>query len=476
MIESHLLPELFLGGGLAATLVALVLQTRGTHRLKQAKAAVEEQSERARQRAELERYANRAAESEARHLVERRLPAVVDVEARGHPGVVVPGLLEPDLKGTPVDTAYSAAEDLVREAVAITRESIGRDARAGVRGIADEAQTYLVRLQMKIDEELDKYPSAGAYHQSLTDIDHFATRALHTLQRLRILAGSWPGVQRANCTFREIVESARGRIDAYDRVSFTYLPRTAELFVEGRVVEPVTVALTELLNNATSYSSDRVTVYVQEVQSGFSIVVEDTGLGMNVFQREEAERLLRRSTVMDVTNLRDERQLGFAIVGRLAGDYGFRADVGAPSAGGGVKAVILVPNALMGDAPEDTGAVRIGRDTPAAGTAVRPEPAVRPETAGHPRTGGAPPADEAPAPAPGPAGSPGIPAEPPLSTESGLPKRRRRGRTRTPESPSQEAASDTTDPDTLAAGFDQMRRALSAGYAAPDTGGTPADD
>ncbi|WP_051723426.1 ATP-binding protein [Streptomyces albus] len=467
MIESHLLPELFLGGGLAATLAALVHQTRGRQRLKQAKAAVEEQSERARQRAELERYANRAAESEARHLVERRLPAVVDVEARGHPGVVVPGLLEPDLKGTPVDSAYSAAEDLVREAVAITRESIGRDARAGVRGIADEAQTYLVRLQMKIDEELDKYPAAGAYHQSLTDIDHFATRALHTLQRLRILAGSWPGVQRANCTFREIVESARGRIDAYDRVSFTYLPRTAELFVEGRVVEPVTVALTELLNNATSYSSDQVTVYVQEVQSGYSIVVEDTGLGMNVFQREEAERLLRQSTVMDVTNLRDERQLGFAIVGRLAGDYGFRADVGAPSAGGGVKAVILVPGALMGDAPDDTGAVRIGPD---AGSAGRAAAAVRPETPGP----AAP--DPVPVPSPAPVDGRGTPAEPPLSTESGLPKRRRRGRTRTPEGPSQEAASDTTDPDTLAAGFDQMRRALSAGYAAPDTGGTPTDD
>ncbi|NBE97236.1 hypothetical protein FE391_25940 [Nonomuraea sp. KC401] len=112
---------------------------------------------------------------------------------------------------------------------------MGSAARAGVRGVTDEAQMFLTRLQLEIDEELREFPRASVYHRSLVDIDHLATQALHSVQRLRLLAGSWPGIQRADCTFREIIESARGRIGPHNRVEYTYLPEAGETRVEGRV-------------------------------------------------------------------------------------------------------------------------------------------------------------------------------------------------------------------------------------------------
>jgi hypothetical protein len=206
---------------------------------------------------------------------------------------------------------------------------------------------------MTVLDEMNRHPEGTAYHQGLMAFDHPLTRAIHTLQRTRILTGSWPGLQRADCTLREIVESARGRIDAYVRVAYTYEPGTGEVFVEGRVVEPVTMALTELLSNATSYSEGKVSVEVQQTQTGYCVVVDDRGLSMNTYQRDEAAKILSQHTVLDVTNLPDTMHLGFPVIGRLSGEYGFHADVSSTSPYGGVRAVLRIPRNLLGRGPTE---------------------------------------------------------------------------------------------------------------------------
>jgi hypothetical protein len=392
----------------------------------------------ARKQAETTRQWYEAAVKESEHLV-TRLNAVVDEHARGYPGVVVPDLLHPGFRDTALDKHHRAAIDLVREAVQTTRAGIGRSARAGVRGMADEVQMYLSRLQLEIDKAFQDFPSQTPFHQKLVDIDALATWTLHSVQRLRVLTGSWPGMQRANCTLSEIVEGARGRISAYNRVDYTYLPDVGEQWVEGRVVEPITIALTELLSNATSYSSDRVGVYINKVPAGFRIVVEDAGHGMNSFQLAEAERLLSYQSELDAAGLADERKLGFAVIGRLMQDYGFRVDVSAPSGGGGVKAVCLIPNSVMSEPPAQptspVGAARHRLDE-------RSPSAHRPLTA---------------------------------TTPQGLPKRERRhepapaeagGAAHEDDRPTQEAITDTRSPEDAAAGLEKLRRAFSAGLAA----------
>ncbi|MEU6728125.1 hypothetical protein ABZ917_30845 [Nonomuraea wenchangensis] len=482
MITPDLLVGALLGGVLVAVVLALTgallwqarakraalrardVARRETRAAEQKAETARKNAESAAQQAEINKKWYDAAVSEYGRLVER-LRAVADVEA-GHPAVEIPGLLNECLAETAVAARCREAESLFRERAAAIRGDVAAAARSGVRGVADTAQAALTRLQIKIDEELDDHAGTPRYHQGLIEIDHLATQALHSLQRLRILAGSWPGVQREDCTFREIVESARGRIGPYLRVDYTYQPDSGEVVVEGRVAEPIIVALAELLDNATSYSDDRVDVYVQAVQAGYRVVVEDRGLGMNGFQRAEAEHLLSSDTPMDAAALKDERRLGFAVAGRLAHDYGFRVDVGAPSSSGGVKAVCLVPTHMIISVPPSAEPA-LGSGDPDWATVpddlLPPDPT--PVTA-------APPEEE-------PGETDG--AEAPSTTMSGLPKRRVRvpeGRPAAPPGP--RPMGDAVPADDLDGGMESIFEALRAAYADRDpdrdAGGDPDTD
>ncbi|MCK2216289.1 hypothetical protein MF672_021150 [Actinomadura sp. ATCC 31491] len=506
MITPDLLVGALLGAVLAAAVFALTGALLWQARAKRAALrardvarrdarAAEQKAETARknadtaaQQAEINKQWYDAAAGEFGRLVER-LRAVADIEA-GHPSVELPGLLHECLAETAVAVRCKEAEQLFKDRAAAIRADVSAAARSGVRGVADTAQAALTRLQIKIDEELDDHAGAHAYHQGLVEIDHLATQALHSLQRLRILAGSWPGVQREDCTFREIVESARGRIGPYLRVDHTYQADVGEVVVEGRVAEPIIVALAELLDNATSYSDDRVDVYVQAVQAGYRVVVEDRGLGMNGFQRAEAEHLLSSGTPMDAAALRDERRLGFAVAGRLAHEYGFRVDVSAPSSSGGVKAVCLVPTHMIIRVPADaadpfsTEFTSPGPAGAGAGTGAGTGDGV-PYGPGHPDWATLPDQFLPPAPAVPLAGEPGEPGEPreeppaqrpaaadvPLTTASGLPKRRAQQPVRRPAAPAaaQRPMTDAVPADDLDAGMGSIFEALRAAYADRDT-------
>ncbi|MEV0311252.1 hypothetical protein [Nonomuraea fuscirosea] len=404
------------------------------------RAALQKSLQEARRQAETNRQWYAAAIEESGHLLQR-LQAVADEQARGYAGVSVPALLHPGFKDSLLAKHHQSAIDLLGETIRATRDDIDRSARTGVRGMADEVQMYLARLQMKIDEAFQDFPTQTPFHQTLVDLDALTTWSLHAVQRLRVLTGSWPGMQRADCTLREIVEGARGRISAYNRVDHTYLPDVGEQYVEGRVVEPITIALTELLSNAATYSSDRVSVYVTAVPAGLRIVVEDAGYGMNAFQLAEAERRLSARADLDVAGLADERKLGFAVIGRLAHDYGFRVDVSAPSGSGGVKAVCLIPSSVINPAPAG--------QRPAAGERRGDETPTAPQ----------PPALATAVPAPAPVMA---------TTPQGLPKRERRQEPATPRPAvaTQEALTDTRSPEEAAAGLETLRRAFTTGLTA----------
>ncbi|MEU3046787.1 ATP-binding protein [Streptomyces sp. NPDC006984] len=427
MLDPQVTAAIF-GAGFAVTSAGLLAQTRAKRALVTRCTQLEQQREAAG-------TYTAALETEVRHLAEVTLPALVDVLARGHRGVPVPGLRQEQLAGTVVDHAHQAVRRLLQEAVAVTREQIGRAARSSVRDMIDEAQTGLHRCQMRVVEEMERHPDGTAYHQSLMNFDHLVTQSLHTLQRMRILTGSWPGLQRADCTVREVVESARGRISDYLRVSYTYEPRTGETWLEGRVVEPVTVALTELLSNAAAFSDGKVFVEVQAFQTGYCIVVDDGGLNMNAFQREEAARALGRREVLDVTTVKDTGQLGFAVIGRLAGEYGFSADVTSTSPYGGVRAVLRIPLELFGLGPTDE-EMRAERDAAVSLAQQTSFPGAPPAAAG---------AAEVPL---------GVPA-----SAGGLPQRRRRSPIVAPPVPDG-APAPADDPDAFSAGLARLGRII----------------
>ena len=295
---------------------------------------------------------NRCYTEEARHLAEVRLPAAIAAATPRAVGATVPGLLHAGLAGGVVAVAHARVLDLVAAAVMQARSDMGDATRAAVRHTLEEPQVRLRRAQHQISAEIERHGGSPAVVESLMRIDAHASVTLHGLQRLRILAGSPPGVQRETSPLAEIIEAAKGRIESHQDIQYGYEPATGDVWVEGRLVEPVVLALTELLANATKHSTRRVDVTVHDAAAGYGITVDDRGITMSDDQRSRADRIMTADAGIDVTNLDDALQLGFPIIGRLAARYGLSAQFAGRSAFGGNRVVLLVPRASIVDRPK----------------------------------------------------------------------------------------------------------------------------
>lgn len=241
-------------------------------------------------------------------------------------------------------------------------------ARASVRSFAKTVVQRAAKLSSLISAGVRRHVSDEAY-ATLVEIDHLAQQMLLTASGYAVLAGDklsrrWPAT-----TLTEIVRSAMGRIEGYERVQHPSMDLVA---VEGRAVEAVVHTLAVLLDNALRYSPPAAGVYVtlQQGHSASFLIVDDAGLRM------EDERLVWARDVMSGKRRDDIRQLGaypqtgLRVASRLAESYGFRVEVTAPNLYQGTRAVIVLPPALLA-APVPSQPVTVPVDAP--GTAL-PEP------------------------------------------------------------------------------------------------------
>jgi hypothetical protein len=150
-----------------------------------------------------------------------------------------------------------------------------------------------------------------------------------------------------------ILRGAMGRIKAYQRVRVHSISTAA---VVGYAAEGVMHALAELIDNATSFSppSEEVHLYVEEVQAGVVITIEDGGLVMSPAALSRAERAVS-SEPLDLTSLSGTR-LGLAVVGCLARKHGLSVFF-RPSSRGGTGVVIMIPRQLITSAGQEPGPI-----------------------------------------------------------------------------------------------------------------------
>jgi hypothetical protein len=157
-------------------------------------------------------------------------------------------------------------------------------------------------------------------------------------------------------------------------------------------VEPVALAVAELLDNAASYSPPHTTVEInfQTVPNGVCIMVDDAGVGMHEEVRQSAARFLTADEPVGITRLGHPPQFGFPVIGMLAAQYGFTVSVDTRSPYGGTRAVVMLPPELLTTAV-DTGpspeqpirrerrvAAQPREVVPAAPRAAQPAPASAP--------------------------------------------------------------------------------------------------
>ncbi|MFB7473147.1 ATP-binding protein [Kitasatospora sp. NPDC056184] len=222
-------------------------------------------------------------------------------------------------------------------------KTVLKSAMRTLQGLAAEQQLVVSRLQTKYGDSV--------ILEDLLEIDHTNSQFGRRAQSIAVLCDGWLGRQREVASIYDVVRSAQGRIRHFRRVEIL---SQVNYGITSRAVEPVALALAELLDNATSYSSPdtMVEINIRAVPKGICIVVDDAGIGMNDEERTRAEKLLSSERVSGVSALGNPPQFGFAVAGVLSERFGFEASVDSSSPYGGVRAVLLLPHELLTAMPE----------------------------------------------------------------------------------------------------------------------------
>lgn len=231
-----------------------------------------------------------------------------------------------------------------QEAEGETRTAL-KSAMRTLQGLAAEQQRIISGLQRKYGDSV--------MLQDLLEIDHMNAQFGRRAQSIAVLCEGWLGRHRDVASVYDVVRSAQGRIRHFQRAQIL---SKVDFGVTSRAVEPVALALAELLDNATSYSSPDtvVEINVRTVPKGVCIVVDDAGVGMNEEEKARAEKLLTSERATGVSGLGNPPQFGFAVIGVLCERFGFTVSVDSTSPYGGVRAVVLLPEQLLTSMPEPT--------------------------------------------------------------------------------------------------------------------------
>ncbi|WP_328552257.1 ATP-binding protein [Streptomyces sp. NBC_00358] len=218
----------------------------------------------------------------------------------------------------------------------------------------------LVHREISILDELENEIEDPDLLKGLFHVDHLATRIRRHAENLAVLGGAVSRRQWSNpVSMTEVVRSAIAEVEQYSRVK---LVPPIDGTLRGHAVADVIHLLAELVENATVFSAPhtQVLLRVNLVTSGLAIEVEDRGLGMQTAEQEKMNALLADPDQVNVAGLLQDGRIGLFVVSQLARRHGIQVRLQS-NIYGGVQAVLVVPQGLLGSRPgalEDGGATR----------------------------------------------------------------------------------------------------------------------
>ncbi|WP_326815399.1 ATP-binding protein [Streptomyces sp. NBC_01762] len=396
-----------------------------------------------RQRAEYERrlavLEHRLAthDEEAIRISKELLPAAIHrLRVGNSPDEVLRDVVDSDETYRDLPDAQRA---LVRTVLDIidNEEAMRDSAQRAFVNVARRVQAIVHRQASELREMEEHHGRNPDVFDDLLRIDHGTALIGRLADSIAVLGGARPSRQWPKpVPLFSVLRGAMSRILEYPRVD---LHSIAKVAIIGTAVEPLIHACAELLDNATRYSPPQTRVHVTavEVQSGIAIEIEDGGVSLSEEARERAENMLARAQAgSNMNDLGESPRLGMAVVGRLSRMYDLQVSL-RQSAYGGVRAVLIVPRAMITTGPAPGIAHGIGATS-------RPTSDIDLSNMKHvvpPRSKRRQPLPVESRPATGPVASDSRPAAPaaasamgddaPVVTEwtsGGLPQRRSRGR------------------------------------------------
>ncbi|WIX81485.1 nitrate- and nitrite sensing domain-containing protein [Amycolatopsis carbonis] len=306
----------------------------------------------------------------------------LDVADHRLPEAVQRLLTDPD--PAPENLRHRAA---VAPVPVFTREEVGQVARAfdavhgeAVRLAAEQAMLRenvnsmfvnlsqrsqdLVERQLSVLDRMEAGEQDPDTLAGLFELDHLATRMRRNSENLLVLSGTdLVREDSGPVVADEIVGAALSEVEDYQRIELGSAPTLA---VRGEAVNDLVHVVSELLENATRYSSERAGVTVESAETpdgGWRIEITDRGAGMPQAEIDRTNARLANPPDVDVEV---SRRMGLYVVATLAQRH--HIDVSLRLAEGtGITATVLVPTELIVDAPP--------LPEPPAPVAAEPEPA-----------------------------------------------------------------------------------------------------
>ncbi|WP_297615800.1 sensor histidine kinase [Nocardia sp.] len=225
--------------------------------------------------------------------------------------------------------------------------------RAGINAvfldIAHRSQV-VVHRQLTLLDRAEREEKNADQLELLFQLDHLATRARRNAENLIILGGEQPGRRWRNpVLLLDLVRGAVAESLDYTRIQTGRLP---EVRIASHAVADVIHLLAELMDNATTCSppESHVTVSAVVVGRGLAVEVIDQGLGMSEAEYAERNAVLANPPDFSVATLSGNTRLGLFVVAKLAGRHSITVRL-AESVYSGVRAVVLIPSALLEVAP-----------------------------------------------------------------------------------------------------------------------------
>ncbi|MFD5596338.1 ATP-binding protein [Streptomyces griseorubiginosus] len=253
----------------------------------------------------------------------------------------------------------------------------------------------LVHREISILDELENEIEDPDLLKGLFHVDHLATRIRRHAENLAVLGGAVSRRQWSNpVSMTEVLRSAIAEVEQYSRVK---LVPPIDGTLRGHAVADVIHLLAELVENATVFSAPHTQVLLRAnlVTSGLAVEVEDRGLGMPVAEQQRMNALLTDPDQVNVASLLADGRIGLFVVSQLAKRHGIHVRLQS-NIYGGVQAVLVVPQALLGSEPGAVGARPPEGAVSGVGAPQRPGPQRPGPQARHrgapaePRPGGAP--------------------------------------------------------------------------------------
>ncbi|MFH8346652.1 ATP-binding protein [Streptomyces sp. NPDC018045] len=272
-------------------------------------------------------------------------------EREGEP-VVPPAGDTLDLLAHEVAAAGRAAETAVVDAVVIARgNASGNEQKVEVFVNLARRLQSLVHREIELLDELENQVEDPDLLKGLFHVDHLATRIRRHAENLAVLGGAISRRQWSRpVTMTEVLRSSIAEVEQYPRIK---LVPPIEGTLRGHAVADVIHLLAELVENASVYSAPHTHVLLraQLVTAGLAVEVEDRGLGMSLDEQTRMNGLLADPDHVDVAELLSDGRIGLFVVSSLARRHGIVVRLQG-NIYGGVQAVLVVPQGLLGPESE----------------------------------------------------------------------------------------------------------------------------